>query len=86
MGRTTTLSPAGARTMAGHLAKAGTGHPWIGWSFSAGWGSRETLHAVLVRPDVVVEVSGDVARDSSGRFRHPVRLRRVRDDLTSGPI
>ncbi|MEU9438864.1 ATP-dependent DNA ligase [Streptomyces sp. NPDC048252] len=34
-----------------------------------------------MEPGLVVEVSADVARDSAGRFRHPVRLERVRDDL-----
>ncbi|MEU9272321.1 hypothetical protein AB0E04_44025 [Streptomyces sp. NPDC048251] len=83
MGRTTTLPQTTARTLAGHLTPA-VGHPWEGWTFSAGWGSRETLNITLVEPGLVVEVSADVARDGAGRFRHPVRLLRLRDDLTPG--
>ncbi|MFH8939519.1 ATP-dependent DNA ligase [Streptomyces griseosporeus] len=61
---------------------ATTGHPWTGWSFSAGWSSRETLHVTLVEPELVVEVGVDVARDASGRWRHPARWHRPRPDLT----
>ncbi|MGW6523210.1 ATP-dependent DNA ligase [Streptomyces sp. NPDC054962] len=83
IGRTTTLTQTTARTLAGHLTPA-VGHPWEGWTFSAGWGSRETLNITLVEPELAVEVSADVARDSAGRFRQPVRLIRVRNDLTPG--
>ncbi|MEW2290556.1 hypothetical protein [Streptomyces sp. NPDC047841] len=34
-----------------------------------------------VVPDVVVEFAGDTAVDE-GRYRHPVRYLRVRDDLS----
>ncbi|MEU7062035.1 ATP-dependent DNA ligase [Streptomyces sp. NPDC046197] len=54
----------------------------MGWSFSAGWGSRETLDVTLVEPELVVEVGVDVARDASGRWRHPARLHRARPDLS----
>ncbi|MGW0876584.1 hypothetical protein ACWD3J_39865 [Streptomyces sp. NPDC002755] len=81
IGRTTTLPQTTARTMAGPLTPAAA-HPWEGWTFSAGWGSRETLNVTLMGPGLVVEVSADVARDGAGRFQHPVRLHLVRDDLT----
>ncbi|MER7570053.1 ATP-dependent DNA ligase [Streptomyces sp. NPDC097941] len=81
-GRTTTLTRAASATVAGHLAPAQPGHPWTGWSFSAGWGSRETLNVTLVEPDSVVEVGVDVARDAAGRWRHPARLHRARPDLS----
>ncbi|WP_405512098.1 hypothetical protein [Streptomyces canus] len=42
-GRTTTLTRTASTSVAGQLASAQHGHPWTGWSFSAGWGSRETL-------------------------------------------
>ncbi|MEV0937643.1 hypothetical protein ACIBMX_10480 [Streptomyces phaeochromogenes] len=71
-----------ARTLAGLLTPAGAGRPWTGWSFSAGWGSRETLDVALVRPELVVEVGVDVARDISGRWRHPARWHRARPDLS----
>lgn len=80
-GCSTTLSTAVGATLAGLLSPAGSEHPWTGWTFSAGWGTRETLNVSLVNPDLVVEVDVDVARDSAGRWRHPARLHRVRADL-----
>ncbi|MEV7076600.1 hypothetical protein [Streptomyces sp. NPDC093990] len=64
------------------LAAAAADHPWTGWSFSAGWGSRQTLNVTLVEPELVVEVGVDVARDAYGRWRHPARWYRARPDLT----
>jgi hypothetical protein len=81
-GRTTTLAQAAGSTVAGLLAPARPGHPWTGWSFSAEWGSRETLNVTLVEPELVVEVGVDVARDASGRWRHAARLHRPRTDLS----
>ncbi|MFG2473189.1 ATP-dependent DNA ligase [Streptomyces canus] len=39
-GRTTNLARAASNTLTGLLAPARRGHPWTGWSFSAGWGCR----------------------------------------------
>ncbi|MFF3517958.1 hypothetical protein [Streptomyces sp. NPDC002573] len=85
-GRTTTLAQAASSTVAGLLAPARRGHPWTGWSFSAGWGSRETLDVTLVEPELVVEVGVDVARDASGRWRHPARWHRARPDLSPADV
>ncbi|MFH9016380.1 ATP-dependent DNA ligase [Streptomyces sp. NPDC017943] len=85
-GRTTTLAQAVSSAVAGLLDLARRGHPWTGWSFSAGWGSRETLDVTLVEPELVVEVGVDVARDASGRWRHPARLHRARLDLSPGDV
>lgn len=57
-----------------------------GWSFSAGWGSQEKLNVTLVEPGLVVEVGVDVARDASGRWRHPARWDRARPDLSPTDI
>ncbi|GAA3482351.1 hypothetical protein [Streptomyces yanii] len=81
VGRSTVLSSRAARSVAGRLAPADGPHPWEGRSFSARWGSTELLDVVLVRPAVVVEVAVDTAVDPSGRWRHPVRMHRVRTDL-----
>ncbi|MFH9067540.1 ATP-dependent DNA ligase [Streptomyces coeruleorubidus] len=81
-GRTTTLTETTSSTLAGLLAPARAGHPWAGWSFSAGWGTRETLDVTLVHPELVVEVGVDVARDAASRWRHPARLHRPRTDLS----
>ncbi|MGW0771100.1 ATP-dependent DNA ligase [Streptomyces sp. NPDC002676] len=58
----------------------------MGWTFSAGWGSRESLHVTLVEPELVVEVGVDVARDSAGRWRHPDRWHRARPDLSPADV
>ncbi|WP_078890487.1 hypothetical protein [Streptomyces maremycinicus] len=76
------LPQTAGRTVAGLLTLAGNDHPWAGRTFSAGWGVREPLHVTLVRPELVVEVGVDVARDSLGRWRHPARWHRPRPDLT----
>ncbi|MGA5599621.1 ATP-dependent DNA ligase [Streptomyces griseoincarnatus] len=85
VGRTTTLPQSAGRTLAGLLTPAGV-HPWAGWSFSAGWGTRETLRVSLVEPRLVVEVGVDVARDSGGRWRHPARWHRARPDVAPGEV
>ncbi|MEV6406000.1 hypothetical protein AB0M58_23995 [Streptomyces bobili] len=85
-GRTTTIARTASSTVAGLLAPARHGHPWKGWSFSAGWGSRETLNVMLVEPELVAEVGVDVARDTSGRWRHPARLHRARPDLSPADV
>jgi hypothetical protein len=41
VGRTTILARAAGAAVAGLLAPGQRGHPWTGWSFSAGWGSQE---------------------------------------------
>ncbi|MGC9478805.1 ATP-dependent DNA ligase [Streptomyces sp. WG4] len=86
VGRSTTLPQASGRSVAGFLAPAGDRHPWAGWSFSAGWGSRESLHVTLVVPELVVEVGVDVARDGAGRWRHPARWHRSRPDLSAADV
>ncbi|QES32191.1 ATP-dependent DNA ligase [Streptomyces venezuelae] len=40
----------------------------------------------LVEPPLFAEVAADVSMDSAGRWRHPVRLVRVRDDLTPAEV
>ncbi|MEU9211338.1 hypothetical protein AB0D27_26240, partial [Streptomyces sp. NPDC048415] len=52
--------------------------------FSAGWGTRETLDVTLVEPELMVEVGVDVARDASGRWRHPARWHRAPRPLPRG--
>ncbi|WP_229888896.1 ATP-dependent DNA ligase [Streptomyces mirabilis] len=86
VGRTTTLARATGAAVGGFLAPAQRGHPWTGWSFSAGWGTRDTLNVTLVRPELVVEVGVDVTRDASGRWRHPARWHRARPDLSPSDV
>ncbi|MFD5572784.1 ATP dependent DNA ligase [Streptomyces cadmiisoli] len=81
-GRSTTLSATAGTVFAGLLSPATSRHPWTGWTFSTGWGTSEPLNVTLVKPDLVVEVGVDVARDGAGRWRHPARWHRIRPDLT----
>ncbi|MFF2431606.1 hypothetical protein [Streptomyces mirabilis] len=78
----TTLARAAGAAVACLLVPARRGHPWTGWSFSAGWGSKERLNVTLVEPELVVEVGVGVARDAAGRWRHPARWHRARPDLS----
>ncbi|MFJ4895037.1 ATP-dependent DNA ligase [Streptomyces sp. NPDC088788] len=86
VGRTATLAAATSASIAPLLSGSSGEHPWTGWTFSAGWGSRETLDITLVQPDVVAEVGVDVALDSAGRWRHPVLWHRTRSDLSPADV
>jgi len=48
------------------------------------FGSRRTIAIVKTEP-LVVDVSADVALQA-GRFRHPIRMVRVRTDLLPGDV
>ncbi|MFJ9671293.1 ATP-dependent DNA ligase [Streptomyces sp. NPDC101221] len=78
--RTTPLAPAARLELGARLYPGGEDHAWMGRRFSAGWGSREVIDHRPVVPNVVVEFAGDTAVDD-GRYRHPVRYLRVRDDV-----
>ncbi|MFD8489440.1 ATP-dependent DNA ligase [Streptomyces sp. NPDC059712] len=80
-GRTVPLARTAAAGLSAALAPAGGGHPWTGRTFTVGWGSHDVLDVTLVDPQLVVEVAVDVARDAAGRWRHPVRLHRIRAEL-----
>lgn len=57
-----------------------------GRTFSAAWGAKTALTVALVVPELVVEVRADVSQDSAGRWRHPVKLVRLRDDLAAADV
>ncbi|MEV3974632.1 hypothetical protein AB0K68_41985 [Streptomyces sp. NPDC050698] len=82
VGRTTTLARATGNAIVDHVAPDEPGHPWTGWTFSAGRGTRETSTVTLVQPELVIEIGVDVARDAGGRWRHPARLHPPRTDLS----
>jgi ATP-dependent DNA ligase len=76
-GRTTALrSPSSARL--GPLLEEHP-HAWPERLPAHSWGAARTAYT-RVRPDLVVEVSADLALDGL-RWRHPVRFIRMRDDL-----
>ncbi|WP_328774905.1 ATP-dependent DNA ligase [Streptomyces goshikiensis] len=83
IGRTAPLRPELARLVGGNVITADAGHPWEGWRFASAWGSRDVLDATLVRPELVAEISADTAIDRGGIFRHPVRFKRLRLDVTA---
>ncbi|MGW0188190.1 ATP-dependent DNA ligase [Streptomyces sp. NPDC003362] len=83
--RTTPLRTADRREIAQHLVPGEPSHPWYGRRFSAGWGARGDLEVHLVRPDLVVEFEADTSVDG-GRYRHSVRMIRLRDDLTTDQV
>jgi hypothetical protein len=80
-GHSSTTLAAARGAIAPLLTEATECYPWTGWSFSAGRGVNQTRDVTLVEPDLVGEVSVDVARDTAGRWRHPVRWHRARTDM-----
>ncbi|WP_327335680.1 ATP-dependent DNA ligase [Streptomyces sp. NBC_01324] len=86
VGRSTVLSAATSRKVGAQLTPAQEQHPWEGWTFSAGWGSKESLRVTLIEPDLAVEIAPDVSLDQAGRWRHPVRLLRARPDLSPAEV
>ncbi|MFF0201212.1 ATP-dependent DNA ligase [Streptomyces sp. NPDC005017] len=79
--RTTPLAPTDSRDLARRLTPADPQHPWHDVRFTASSGTRSTLDHHPVQPDQVAEYLADTAV-ASGIHRHPVRLLRLRDDLT----
>jgi hypothetical protein len=79
--RTAPLSATARGEVGSLLSPGGAEHPWQHRRFAVGWGSREMIDHRPGAPDVVVEFAGDTAVDE-GRYRHPVRYLRVRDDLS----
>lgn len=88
VGRSTVLSAKTARELGKYLRPLAGDHPWPE-EISQGVLDRFSkekgpVHLALVEP-VVVEVAADVAW--SGRsFRHPLRLVRVRPELTPDDV
>lgn len=75
----------GRHDQAGRLRAAG--HPWTGAPASRWrWGSRDVLDVILVRPELVAEISPDRAVDHGGVYRHPLCFKRLRLDVTVGDV
>jgi len=82
VGRTTPLrSPTAARL---GLLLEEQAHAWPERLPAHRWGAPRTAYT-RVRPNLVVEVSADLALDGL-RWRHPVRFIRARDDLQAGDL
>ncbi|WP_236719197.1 ATP-dependent DNA ligase [Wenjunlia vitaminophila] len=83
--RTTPLAAAQQADLGRLLTPGTAAHPWEGMRVTAHWGSRDLLRFTTVEPGLVVEFEGDTAVDH-GRWRHPVRVRRLRPDLAPGDV
>ncbi|MEU7487082.1 hypothetical protein [Streptomyces sp. NPDC042319] len=53
------------------LSPAGPAHPWADRTFSAGRDRGDALDVTLVVPELVAEISSDVALDGACRQWHP---------------
>lgn len=84
--RTVPLTAPVRRQVGALLTAAGPDHPWHGVRFSSGWGIKATLPHTPVEPVLVAEFAGDTAVDDAGRYRHPVRFVRLRDDMTPDAV
>ncbi|GAA2704010.1 hypothetical protein GCM10010095_82800 [Streptomyces anthocyanicus] len=78
--RTIPLTPAAGRELGVLLHLGDENHPWMRRSFYAAWGSKEVIDHRPVTPNLAVGFAGDTAI-ADGRYRHPIRYLRVRDDL-----
>lgn len=76
-GRTTLLTDTQAGAVGPLLAAAADGHPWPA-RLTVTWRSAPTDY-LRVAPLVVVEISADTATHAGRRWRHAVRMHRVRD-------
>ncbi|GAA5035229.1 ATP-dependent DNA ligase [Actinopolymorpha pittospori] len=76
-GRTTYLTDAQAAAVGPLLVAAISGHPWPA-QLTLNWRSKPTGYH-QVAPLVVVEIRADIATDHDRRWRHAVRMLRVRD-------
>ncbi len=76
-GRTTHLTDAQAAVVAPLLTPPAVEHPWPE-QLTVNWRSKPTRYS-QVEPLVVVEIRADVATDQGRRWRHSVRMLRIRD-------
>lgn len=84
IGRTVKLRDDQAAELGKLLRPAGVRHPWPD-EISTQWGTSKRTPILKVQPRVVVEVSADAAQ-KDGRYRHPLRLLRVRQELAVSDV
>lgn len=84
-GTTTQLSPAQRAQVAGELRPSSEPHGWLPDGNASQWGGGDKLQVRPVQETLVVEVSVD-SSVQDGRWRHPVKLVRVRPDLTPDEV
>jgi hypothetical protein len=80
------LSDHRADELAALLKPAGVRHPWPDEIGSGRWdGKNSKVPLVKVRPQVLIEVAADSARQGD-HYRHPLRDLRPRADLEPGDV
>ncbi|WP_344222347.1 ATP-dependent DNA ligase [Kribbella sancticallisti] len=84
VGRTVKLRDDQAADLSKVLRPAGARHPWPD-EISTQWHTSKRTPIIKVRPGVVVEVSADAAQ-ADGHYRHPLRLVRMRPDLSPDDV
>ncbi|MCD9198734.1 ATP-dependent DNA ligase [Aeromicrobium wangtongii] len=84
-GTTTALTPAQRREVASAVSPAEAAHAWLPDSGASRWGGGDKQPVRPVRANLVVEVSVD-SSVQEGRWRHPVKLVRLRPDLTPDEV
>lgn len=82
-GRSTTIPVRMSRDVGEQLTPTVSPHPWWGWSFSAGRGTRDKLHVTRVQPELAADTCGDTSMDS---VRHAARVLRQRADMAHGDV
>ena len=81
VGRTVPLSLGQSAALGAVLRRAKRDHPWPDEIGAGRWGGRSGKVALTkVDPVVVVEVSADAALQA-GRWRHPLRMVRIRAEM-----
>lgn len=86
VGRTVPLRPDIALSIGEHLVPADPGHPWESVRFASTWRGHDVLDVILVRPELVAEVSADTSVDRGGVFRHPMRFRHLRTEVRTEDV
>lgn len=85
VGRTAPPRADQARQVSEHLTPAGPA-PLGGGPVHSLMGDRDALDITVVRLELVREVTADRAIDHGGIFRHPVRFKRLRLDVTAADV
>jgi ATP-dependent DNA ligase len=83
VGRTVPLTPSQQADLAATLTPAGQDHPWpqpLPAAWSGQLDRRKPQDYVPVQPQVIAEIAVDEAHEK-GRWRHPMKLERLRSDL-----
>jgi ATP-dependent DNA ligase len=86
VGRSVPLSPEQSAALGAVLCPAWPDHPWPDEIGIGRWGGNpDKVQLTKADPSVVVEVSADAALQA-GRWRHPLRMVRIRADMDPNDV